>query len=192
VTWVSGAHHVLGVEHLLGKLWHGECTVLLGATGCKWGEASEEEVKTREWNEIHSKLTKVRVELTREADAASHTGHACGAKMVKVTIGWGGELQGTEANVVEGFVVHAHALVRVLNKLVNGESSVVWLDNGVGHLWRWDDREGKHDTIWVLLTNLGDQKGSHTGTSATSEGMGQLEALKAIARFGLLTHNVEN
>merc|ERR1712166_297895 len=26
---VSGAHHVLGVEHLLGKLWHGECTVLL-------------------------------------------------------------------------------------------------------------------------------------------------------------------
>jgi hypothetical protein len=192
VTWVGGAHHVLGVEHLLGQLWHGECTVLLRATGCKWGEASEEEVKTWEWHKVHSELAKVRVQLTREADAASHTGHACGAKMVKVTIGWGGELQGTEADVVKGLVVHTHALVGVLDKLVNGEGGVVWLDNGVRHLWGWHDREGKHHTIWVLLTDLGDQKCSHTGASATSEGVGQLEALEAIARFGLLTDNIEN
>merc|ERR1712166_1335494 len=52
-------------------------------------------------------------------------------------------------------------------------------------------REGKHHTIWVLLTDLGDQKCSHTGASATSEGVGQLEALEAIARFGLLTDNIE-
>jgi hypothetical protein len=68
VTWVSGAHHVLGIKHLLGQLWHGEGTVLLGATGCEWGEASKEEMKTREWDKIHSELTKIRVELTREAD----------------------------------------------------------------------------------------------------------------------------
>merc|ERR1712166_460244 len=192
VTWVGGAHHVLGVEHLLGQLWHGECTVLLGSTGCKWGEASEEEMKTREWDKIHSQLTKVRVQLTREADAAGHATHACGAKVVQVAIGWGGELEGTEADVVQGLVVHAHTLVGVLDKLVNGKGGVVWLDNGVGHLWRWYDREGEHDTIWVLLTDLGDQKCSHTGTSATSKGVGQLEALGAIARFGLLTDNVEH
>merc|ERR1712021_309156 len=143
-------------------------------------------------NKIYSELTKVRVELTREADAASHTGHACRAKVVKIAIGWGGELQGTEADVVQGLVVHAHALVGVLDKLVNGKGGVVWLDNGVRHLWRWHDREGKHHTIWVLLTDLGDQESSHTGTSATSKGVGQLEALEAIARFGLLTHDVEH
>ena len=30
---VGGAHHVLGVELLLGQLWHRQSTVLLGAAG---------------------------------------------------------------------------------------------------------------------------------------------------------------
>jgi hypothetical protein len=137
-------------------------------------------MKTREWDEIYSKLTKVRVKLTREADAASHARHTGGAKMVQVAIGWGGQLEGTEADVVKSLVVHAHTLVGVLDKLVNGKGGVVWLDNGVRHLWGWDNREGEHDTIWVLLTDLGDQKCSHTSTGATSEGVGQLEALEAI------------
>merc|ERR1711970_393034 len=192
MTRIGGAHHVLGIEHLLGELWHSEGTVLLGATGCKWGEASEEEVETGEWHKVDSKLTGVRGELTREADAASHTGHAGGAKMVQVTIGWGGELEGTEADVVEGLVVHAHTLVGVLDKLVDGEGGVVWLDNGVGHLGGWHDGEGEHDTVGVLLTDLGDEESSHTGAGATSEGVGQLEALEAIAGLGLLADDVED
>merc|ERR1711903_66179 len=171
MTRIGGAHHVLGIEHLLGELGHGECTVLLGATGGKWGEASEEEVKTGEWDKVHSELAKVRVELTGEPDAASDTGHAGGAKMVQVTIGWGGELEGTEADVVEGLVVHAHTLVGVLDQLVDGEGGVVWLDDGVGHLGGWHDGEGEHDTVGVLLTDLGDEESSHTGAGATSEGV---------------------
>merc|ERR1712138_352965 len=69
VTRVSSAHHVLSVEHLLGELGHGECTVLLGAAGGEWGEASEEEVEAREWDEIDTKLAEVGVELTRETQA---------------------------------------------------------------------------------------------------------------------------
>merc|ERR1712195_190457 len=53
------------------------------------------------------------------ADAASHAGHACRAKVVKIAVGWGGQLQSTEADVVKGLVVHAHALVCVLDKLVH-------------------------------------------------------------------------
>ncbi len=33
VARVAGGHHVLGVEHLLSQLGHGESTVLLAATG---------------------------------------------------------------------------------------------------------------------------------------------------------------
>merc|ERR1711907_605349 len=192
VTWVSCAHHVLGVEHLLGELGHSQSAVLLGATGGEWGEACEEEVETGEWDQVHAELTEVRVELTREADAAGHAGHASGAKVVQVAIGWGGELEGTEADVVKSLVVHAHTLISVLDKLVDGEGSVVWLDNGVGHLGGWHDGEGKHHTVGVLLANLGDEKGSHTGTGASSKGVAELEALETIAGLGLLTDDIKD
>ena len=54
--------------------------------------------------------------------------------MVEVSIGGGGQLQGPEADVVQGLVVDAERLVRVLDQLVHGEGGIVGLHNGVGHL----------------------------------------------------------
>merc|ERR1711898_25650 len=192
VTRISSTHHVLSIEHLLGELWHGECAVLLGATGGQRGEPSEEEVEAREWDEIDAELAEVRVELTRESQATSDARHASGAQVVEVAIGRGGELEGTEADVVQSLVVKTHALVGVLDQLVDREGSVVWLDNCVGHLWRWHDGEGEHHTVWVLLTDLGDQESSHTGASTATEGVAELEALEAVARLGLLADDVEH
>ena len=73
MSWVGGAHHVLGVEHLLGELGDGQSSVLLGATGSEWGETSHEEVKSWEWNEVDCKFSQVRVKLTWESEAACNS-----------------------------------------------------------------------------------------------------------------------
>merc|ERR1719201_963024 len=101
MTRIGGTHHVLSIEHLLGELGHGQYTVLLGPAGGERGEPSEEEVQTREWDEIDTELAEVGVQLTREAQAAGHTGHAGRAQVVEVSVGGGGELESTEADVVQ-------------------------------------------------------------------------------------------
>jgi len=39
--------------------------------------------------------------------------------MVKITIGWGGKLEGSEADIIEGFVINAHNLIGILDKLMD-------------------------------------------------------------------------
>ena len=112
--------------------------------------------------------------------------------MVQVTVGGGGELEGSEADVVESFVIQNHDLISILDQLVDGKGGVVGLDNGVGNLRGGENREGKHHSVGVFLTDLGDQQGSHTGSGTSTHGMSDLESLKHIARLSLLSDNVQN
>ena len=62
----------------------------------------------------------------------------------------------------------------------------------VSHLGGWHDGEGVHDSVGVLLTDLGDEQGAHTGASAAAEGVCELEALQAIAGLGLFPHDIKD
>jgi len=73
VSWVSSAHHVLGIEHLLGEFWDGQGSILLGSSGGQWGESDHEEMETGEGDQVDGQLSKVRVQLTWETEAAGDT-----------------------------------------------------------------------------------------------------------------------
>ena len=52
--------------------------------------------------------------------------------------------------------------------------------------------EGAHHTVGVLLTDLGDEERTHTGPGSTTEGVADLETLKAVTGLGLLADDVEH
>lgn len=60
--------------------------------------------------------------------------------MVQVTVAGSGELQGTEADIVQSLVVDTEGLIRVLDQLVDGEGGVVGLDNGIRDLFQGEGR----------------------------------------------------
>mmetsp|Transcript_8948 Transcript_8948/g.24149 ORF Transcript_8948/g.24149 Transcript_8948/m.24149 type:complete len:274 (-) Transcript_8948:278-1099(-) len=131
VTGVSSAHHVLGIPHLLGQLRDGQGAVLLGATAGQGGEAHHEEVQTGEGDQVDGQLAQVSVQLAREAQRAGDTGHDGGDEVVQVAKGGGGQLQGAEADVVQGLIIQDHALIGVLHQLVHRQGGVVGLHHCV-------------------------------------------------------------
>merc|ERR1712232_863921 len=111
--------------------------------------------------------------------------------MVQVTVSGGGQLQGAEADVVESLVVEQEAFVSILNELVEAEHGVVGLDDRVRHFGTGDDGERLHDTVRVLLADLGDEQGAHATPGAATEGMAHLEALETVTSLGFFPHHVE-
>lgn len=130
--------------------------------------------------------------------------------MVKVTVSRSRELQCPEADLVECLVIDTEGLVRVLDKLMNGEGGVVGFNNGIGHQWRGNDGKCAHHSVGVFLTDLRDNKGTHTSTSSTTERVGDLETcdqnnsactrvfktdeltLKTVSGFSFLSHDIKN
>jgi hypothetical protein len=112
--------------------------------------------------------------------------------MVKISVGWGGQFQGSEADIVQGFVINTHAFIGVFDQLMDGKGGVVWFDDGIRYFWGWDDGEGFHNSVWVFFSNFGDKESSHSGSSSSSEGVGNLESLETVASLGFLSNDIED
>jgi hypothetical protein len=125
---------------------------------------------------VDGELAEIRVKLAGETQAGRDAGHDDGHEVVEIGVGRHRELERPEADVVQRLVVDAERLVRVLNELVDGERRVIGLDDGVRDFGRRHDRVRAHHPVGVLLADLRDQEGTHSGASATTERVGDLEA----------------
>ena len=65
------------------------------------------------------------------AKRGRNTTHHSRHKMVKVAVRGSRELQGPEADVVQGFIVDTEGLVRVLYELVHRQGGIVWLGHRI-------------------------------------------------------------
>ena len=92
-------------------------------------------METWEWDNVHSQFSEIGVQLTWESEAAGDTGESGRDQMVKITIGWGGELEGSEADIIKSFVINAHNLIGVFYELMDGKCGIIWLNNGIRYLW---------------------------------------------------------
>ncbi len=73
MSGIGCAHHVFGIEHLLGEFRDGKSSVLLGSSGGQGSESSHEEMESGEWNQVDSELSEIGVELTWESEAACNS-----------------------------------------------------------------------------------------------------------------------
>jgi len=88
-------------------------------------------VQPREGDEVDSHFPQIRIQLTWESDACSDTCDGGTNQMVQVSIGRSGEFEGSEANVVQGFVVNDLNDVGILYQLMDGQSGVLGFDHSV-------------------------------------------------------------
>ena len=95
-------------------------------------------MKSWERNKVDSEFSEIGVQLTWESDGAGDTRHSNGDKMVEITIGWGGKLKSSEADIIKSFVIDDLDFIGILDKLMYGEGGVVWFDNGIRDLGGWE------------------------------------------------------
>jgi hypothetical protein len=112
--------------------------------------------------------------------------------MVQVTIGGGSQFKSSETDIVQGFVINDHTFIGVFNQLMDRQSGVVRFNNGIRYFRRGNNGESFHNSIGVFFSNFGDQKSSHTRSGTTTQGVSDLETLKAITTFSFFSNDVQN
>ena len=76
-------------------------------------------MESGERNEVDSELSEIRVELSGESEAAGNSRDGSGDEMVQISVCGGGELEGSEADIIKGLVVNNLDLISIFYELMD-------------------------------------------------------------------------
>lgn len=136
-------------------------------------------VDTWVWHQVGLELVKVDVEGTVEAKGGGDGADNLGNEAVEMLVSWTGDVKVTVADVVDSLVVDQEGTVGVLNGAVGGENSVVWLNNGSRDARSWVNGEFQLGLLSVVGGETLKEKSTETGTSTTTKGVEDQEALES-------------
>mmetsp|Transcript_19726 Transcript_19726/g.55730 ORF Transcript_19726/g.55730 Transcript_19726/m.55730 type:complete len:511 (-) Transcript_19726:7-1539(-) len=192
VARVALGHHVGRLEDGVGDLRHGERFVerLLG--GDHWSVRGQHEVDARVWHQVGLELGNIDVEGTVESEGGGQGRDDLGDQAVQVGVGGALNVEVAAADVVQGLVVQAEGAVGVLEEGVRGQHAVVRLDHGGGDLRGRRDGEGELGLAAVVHAEALQEEGAETGSSSSSGGVVDEEALEAGAVVSELADAVQD
>ena len=90
----------------------------------------------------------------------------------------------------QGLVVDHEDLLRILQQLMDGQGGIIRLHHHIRDLRRRIHREGRRDSVRIIIPDLEQQQSAHSRSSAASDGLRQLESLRTVTSLGFTANDV--
>merc|ERR1719281_2347587 len=192
VARIALSHHGGGLEGRVGDLSNRELFVVGLLRRDDRGVRGKHEVDTGVRDEVGLELSDVDVEGTIEAEGSGQGGDDLSDEAVEVGVGGALDVEGTAADVVDGFVVEHDGDVSMLEERVGGQHGVVRLNDSGGHLRGRVDGEAELGLAAVVDGEALEEEGAEAGAGAAANSVKDEEALEAGAVVGELADAVED
>ena len=191
VARVTLHHHRGWFEHGGGQLRDRQLFVVGFLCRDDRGVRAKRETNAWVWHQVGLERRHVHVDLTIETQARRDGGNDLSNQSVQVGVRRALNVEGTTADVIQGFVVHHKSNITMFKHTVRRQDVVVWLDNSGGDLWGWVDGESELGFFTVIDGKSLEEKGSESGTGSSTDGVEDEETLESSALIGKLSDSVE-
>jgi len=130
VSGITLSHHAGRLKHGIGDLGHGQLLVVGLGSRDNRSIGREHEMDARVRNKVGLELSDIDIDGAIEPEGGGQGRNDLGDEAVQVGIGGSLDVEGSPADVVDGFIVQQDSHVGVLQEGVGGENTVVGFNNG--------------------------------------------------------------
>jgi len=142
-------------------------------------------------HQIGLEFSDIHIQGTVESQRGSQRRDDLGHQSVEVGVGGSLDIQLSSADVVDGFVVQHDGHIGVFQQGVSGQDGVVRFHNGSGYLGRGVHSEAQLGFLAVVHGKSFQEEGSESGSSSSTDGVEDHEALETSTVVSQLPDSVE-